>query len=96
MAAFICVQELPGAQLELRLQGDVPENARWEDPVLALKALRTTGLATLVEVEPIKEATFGANMRAAIVYEFGGKFWVGRGGVEMRCLDGSWRWMERE
>jgi len=28
-----------------------------------------TGRATLVEVEPMREATLGANMRAAIVYE---------------------------
>jgi hypothetical protein len=31
--------------------------------------LRTTGRATLAEVEPMREATLGANMRAAIVYE---------------------------
>lgn len=51
----------------------VPENARWEEP-LALKVLRTTGRATFAEVEPMREATFGANMRAAILYE------------EWRCL----------
>jgi hypothetical protein len=31
--------------------------------------LRTTGLATFAEVEPTNWATFGANMRAAIVYD---------------------------
>lgn len=48
--------------------GLVPEKARWET-TLALTPLRTTGRATLVEVEPMREATLGANMRAAIVYE---------------------------
>ena len=47
----------------------VPENARWEEALL-LMAERTTGRATLAEVEPMREATLGANMRAAaIVYE---------------------------
>lgn len=44
----------------------VPENALVEGP-LALKVLRTTGRATFAEVDPMRDATFGANMRAAIV-----------------------------
>jgi len=46
-----------------------PENVRWEEALL-LMAERTTGRATLAEVEPMRVATLGANMRAvAIVYE---------------------------
>lgn len=44
----------------------VPENALVEGP-LTLKVLRTTGRATFAEVDPMRDATFGANMRAAIV-----------------------------
>jgi hypothetical protein len=71
----------------LRTPLETPEKARWEEPV-GFKALRMTGRATLAEVEAIIEATFGANTRAAIVYEDMGE--VDRRSLErVELRDGS-------
>ena len=64
--AFICQYVIDVC--EALVSENVPEKALWEP--LAFTLLRMTGRATLAEVEAMREATLGANMRvAAIVYE---------------------------
>jgi len=64
--ALICQYEFDVC--EVLVSENVPEKALWEP--LAFTLLRITGRATLAEVEAMREATLGANMRvAAIVYE---------------------------
>lgn len=46
---------------------NLPEKALWEP--LAFTLLRMRGRATLAEVEPMREATLGANMRVAAIVE---------------------------